>query len=170
MSKAVAYYICRSQLRVELTVEELDALYGSCTKRTAEVGVTGFLTLHDGFFYHFFEGTDLACAALHRMMQEDERHQDIRVLGSGLCYQRRFSNWSMWFMRSSGAYSPQFGACPTGLGRYLRNANAEAVLNHLLNLASNPFLADDPKLDHALRVGAVAPGTYQTRAPLFAAE
>ncbi len=140
MITAHSYYLYKSRLAKVLTGDALANISIAARQNNRTAMITGCMILQDGYFYQFFEGPTPACEALLARLEQDPRHDKLRIVAAGLSYERAFSRWSTGFTGVSQTQYPPVGGCSTHLGRHLRHANAEALLAHLQEVASYPWV------------------------------
>ena len=61
----------------------------------AQVGVTGMLLTHGGYFVQALEGADQAVQATFQRVSCDSRHHEVKVLGTDFPTSRAFARWAM---------------------------------------------------------------------------
>jgi hypothetical protein len=143
--KPIGFFVYRSRLLCDLSPEDLDRLVTTARALNTANDITGFMILEEGYFYHYFEGPGQTCERLMARLKDDPRHTDIKILGSGLRYGRHFGHWSMGVSGRLQLNAATVGACRSAIGRQLKYANGETVIDHLLFLAGRQWdIADAP--------------------------
>ncbi|MBI1197599.1 MAG: hypothetical protein GC203_07040 [Phenylobacterium sp.] len=71
--------------------------------RNREVGLTGLLLVHDGWFVQALEGAAEAVMTTYRRILDDPRHDDLKLLSAGPADAREFGDWNMCARRLSAA-------------------------------------------------------------------
>lgn len=57
--------------------------------------ITGFLCFKDGKFLQYFEGTEIVCANLLKVLKSDTRHKNLTLIAKGTIPIKRFKDWRM---------------------------------------------------------------------------
>lgn len=127
-----------------MSQSELDLMLQRADQRNDASGLTGYLILEEGYFYQYFEGPAAACNRLMSDLHDDTRHTDIKILGSGLGYERRFSDWAMGVDTDNTLSAATVGTCRSSIGRQLKYANGETVIDHLLFVAGQQWKRTKP--------------------------
>lgn len=77
--------------------QELVDLLDHARKNNHSMGVTGILVYHQGDFMQVLEGGAAVVDDLYRVIQEDERHTNIKTILRRNVPDREFSDWEMAF-------------------------------------------------------------------------
>lgn len=78
-----------------LGADALHAILDVSSRRNREVGITGALCLHDGFFGQILEGPEPAVRELFERIGADPRHTDPAILVEERAAHRLYGGWSM---------------------------------------------------------------------------
>ena len=84
---------------LEFTEIDLERLLARARAKNRRLGVSGVLLYCKGHFMQLLEGQEVTVERLFRTIQEDERHEDVKILAKGLISGREFCDWSMAFSR-----------------------------------------------------------------------
>jgi hypothetical protein len=82
---------------------EVGEIVRASIARNREVGLTGLLLVHDGWFVQALEGAAEAVMTTYRRILDDARHTDEKVLSAGPAQARAFGDWNMCARRFSAA-------------------------------------------------------------------
>ena len=93
------FYVSRSLAGVG----EIDRLIATARRRNSEAGISGLLVFTGGHFAQWIEGAPLPLAATMARIEADGRHTSVSRLLDGPAPQRRFPQWSMGLLHSTGA-------------------------------------------------------------------
>ena len=74
---------------------ENDKLMATCLRNNPNVGITGVLISHSGWFLQVFGGTAANVNSLFKVIESDPRHADFLLLRFNAVVARDFSDWSM---------------------------------------------------------------------------
>jgi hypothetical protein len=83
--------------------EEVDAIIRASIRHNRQVGITGLLLVHQGYFLQVLEGRSEAVLTTYGRICDDPRHSDAKVLGAGPAQARSFPNWNMCARRITPA-------------------------------------------------------------------
>jgi hypothetical protein len=107
------------------------------------LGITGLLCQGRGFFFQVLEGGRSEVNALYRRICQDPRHKDVEVLRYEEIGQRRFSQWSMAFVKIPFD-DPMFSQQQPEFDPYAVSGDqVMALLNHLID-TGQPITAPTP--------------------------
>jgi methanogenic corrinoid protein MtbC1 len=96
----------QSRAKRQPSSDDLAELVREARKRNKQFGVTGMLVHEGGRFYQWLEGPETALEGLWSSIKQDDRHEDIELLGEGVTPVRLFSEWDLRFLsRPEGAPS-----------------------------------------------------------------
>ena len=82
-----------------LTDPELEALLAKARERNERLGVTGVLLYHDGDFFQYLGGPPVALDEVFGHIRRSPQHRSIITLVRRPISERRFSNWTMGFVK-----------------------------------------------------------------------
>ena len=88
-------YCSRSRLAPDREASALADIVHVAAHLNARNGVSGALTLQDGTFVQFLEGSPSALDILMLHLHFDERHEDIEVVARENIERRDFAAWGM---------------------------------------------------------------------------
>jgi len=74
---------------------DVDEIITASRTRNKRDGVTGMLLLEDGRFLQVLEGPEAEVRALMLQIEQDQRHERVRILADGFQSGRRFPDWAM---------------------------------------------------------------------------
>ena len=83
----------------------------------AELSVTGLLLYREGCFYQVLEGDEFAVNKTFHNIEQDPRHQDVRVLFKGESQSREFAEWQMGFLNLNDVDADQLSGFSDFLNR-----------------------------------------------------
>ena len=78
-----------------ITPEGEGLLLAQCRTNNADMGITGALLHHEGYFLQVLEGAEENVRALLTRIKRDPRHTDFVLLFAGTTPSRVFGEWSM---------------------------------------------------------------------------
>ena len=93
------FYISRSLA----TPEQVEQILTLSRDRNQQRGLTGVLLFTGGHFAQFLEGSAPVLAATMATIEADPRHEAVTRLIESDITQRRFADWTMGFLESTGA-------------------------------------------------------------------
>ncbi len=79
----------------EDTDESVRAILGVSIHNNRIADLTGLLVVHDGWFVQALEGGSRPIAATMERIVRDQRHVDVKLLGSNMDTARAFRDWNM---------------------------------------------------------------------------
>jgi hypothetical protein len=86
-----------SHVSAPLSRQQLLALLLQCRTNNTERGITGMLLYSKGTFLQTIEGDEAVVDPLVEQIWQDNRHEDIRLLGRRGVTERQYADWSMGF-------------------------------------------------------------------------
>lgn len=84
---------------VPFTQADLDDLLRTSRRNNARSGVTGMLLFRDGDFLQVLEGEEAPVRETFDRIEQDPRHDGVRVIDESSVAQREFNDWAMGFRR-----------------------------------------------------------------------
>ena len=91
----LATLIYRSTAAIEFGATELARLMEHARARNRSLSITGMLVFDDGQFFQWLEGPAIAVEKLWKAIENDPRHDDVRLLGRHSIPVRLFGDWEM---------------------------------------------------------------------------
>ena len=91
----LATLIYRSRATAAFGAIQLGQLLEHARNRNRTLSITGMLVYDDGHFFQWLEGPAIAVDKLWRVIQNDPRHRDVRLLGRHSIPVRLFGDWEM---------------------------------------------------------------------------
>lgn len=88
-------YCSRQRLAANVLDEQVADIIRVSIRNNREVGVTGLLLVHQGWFLQALEGAAEAVMTTYRRITEDPRHDSPKVLSAGPASAREFGDWNM---------------------------------------------------------------------------
>lgn len=93
--------IYASAATVDFSTEDLKKLLATARRNNESLGVSGMLVYHEGSFLQILEGEEASVMALYRIIEKDERHNDVKLLLRSEIDERSFGEWKMGFYDST---------------------------------------------------------------------
>ena len=93
-----------SLARLDLTAEDLEAIYRTAREVNALEGITGLLIFNGTHFLQIIEGDPQAIDELVERLRGDPRHSGFEVRDERMAEARSFPGWSMELVRVSASY------------------------------------------------------------------
>ena len=93
-----------SLARLDLTAEDLEAIYRTAREVNALEGITGLLIFNGIHFLQIVEGTPDAIDELVERLRRDPRHNGLEIRDEREIENRSFPDWSMELVRVSASY------------------------------------------------------------------
>lgn len=90
-----AVYVSRAVAGVGRTTLSIAEILSVSDRNNRRDGLTGMLIIHDGWFIQVLEGSRIAIERLLRVLREDPRHDQLRLLDLTPIADRNFGAWSM---------------------------------------------------------------------------
>ncbi len=85
-----------SQMRPGLGITDVDAIVATSHRRNPLLGITGLLTFGSEIFFQWIEGPKLEVFDLIKLIETDNRHENMVILSSDEEVRERiFPNWDM---------------------------------------------------------------------------
>lgn len=84
---------------VSFSTEDLTTLLKKARSNNSKVDVSGMLIYHEGSFFQVLEGTEEEVFRIYNIIEDDPRHDDVRLLLKSVVEERSFENWSMGFVK-----------------------------------------------------------------------
>ena len=85
-----------SQMRPGLGITDVDAIVATSHRRNPLLGITGLLTFGSEIFFQWIEGPKLEVLDLIKLIETDNRHENMVILSSDEEVRERiFPNWDM---------------------------------------------------------------------------
>ncbi len=92
------YTICYvSSARVDITEDELTALFRTTENNNTSNNITGILLYKSGKFLQVLEGEETVLKSLYEKIEADPRHNNIFVILNQKCKRRIFENYASRF-------------------------------------------------------------------------
>lgn len=88
-------YCSRQRVAPEALDHEVSAIIQASIRNNRQVGVTGLLLVHQGWFVQALEGAAAAVMTTYGRITQDTRHAEPRVLDAGPVEARSFGDWNM---------------------------------------------------------------------------
>ncbi len=88
-------YISRATLAPVENRSQLNDIVEVSAYRNAEAGITGILTLQNGYFIQLLEGAPSALDLLMLHLHFDKRHKDIHIVARETIARKDITGWSM---------------------------------------------------------------------------
>jgi hypothetical protein len=88
-------YVSRQRIPAEALEDEVAAIIRASIRNNRDVGVTGMLLVHRGYFVQALEGGAGAVMATYHRIVDDPRHDAAKVLSAGPASRREFGDWNM---------------------------------------------------------------------------
>ncbi len=104
---------------------DLDELLRRARAKNQTLGVTGVLLYHEGSFLQVLEGPRRIVARLLAQIDEDPRHDRIRLLRHQEIAVRRFETWAMGFLRSVEGVAALGHRAEPGFVDFLRSGRVD---------------------------------------------
>jgi hypothetical protein len=83
--------------------QQVEAILHASIRNNREVGITGLLLVHQGWFIQALEGSAQAVTETYLHLFDDPRHENLQVLIRGSVEGREFGDWNMCARRLSAA-------------------------------------------------------------------
>lgn len=74
---------------------EVGAIVRASIRNNRDLGLTGLLLAHNGWFLQSLEGGAAAVMTTYRRILDDPRHESSRVISAGPIEKRDFGDWNM---------------------------------------------------------------------------
>lgn len=84
-----------SRAKASFDLESVRAMLASARQKNGARQITGILCTGRGCFLQALEGPENAVIKLYATILEDDRHDEVQLLGIRLTKQRHFSQWAM---------------------------------------------------------------------------
>ena len=85
-----------SQMRPGLGITDVNAIVATSRRRNPVLGITGLLTFGSGIFFQWIEGPKLEVLDLIKLIETDNRHENMVILSSEEEVRERiFPAWDM---------------------------------------------------------------------------
>ena len=84
-----------SRARIECTPQQLQDIVKSSQQSNQKSNITGMLLVSDGYFFQLLEGDEDTVRKLFKVITEDKRHDEVRLLLADNVSKRYCPNWSM---------------------------------------------------------------------------
>jgi len=104
------------------------ALAAAIGAESQDLGITGLMLCHAGWFLHWIEGDPASLAKLYASLLLDGRQSRIKVLDVAGSPQRRFSAWRTVSAESGGAQAALLGQTRAGFSPHDLNPKAACAL------------------------------------------
>ncbi len=78
-----------------MTQTGLDQLVDDASAKNQQLDLTGILVFSQNYFFQVIEGEESKVLELKAKIEQDPRHQHVKVLSNSPCQQRLFPNWGM---------------------------------------------------------------------------
>lgn len=127
MFKSLTY---TSLARLDLTVDDLEAIHRTARECNAIDGISGLLIFNGTHFLQIVEGSPAAIDDLVERLRRDPRHSGFEIREVHDSDHRSFPDWSMELVRVSASY---FEARET-IAERLPDDVPEAVRNRVLRM------------------------------------
>lgn len=88
-------YASRQTIAEAALEHEVGEIIRASLRNNREVGVTGLLLVHEGWFVQALEGPAEAVMTTYGRIVVDPRHSDAKVLQAGPAEAREFARWNM---------------------------------------------------------------------------
>lgn len=95
--------IYASAATAPMSDEDLGALLAQSRDKNAHHDITGMLVYDNGSFLQVIEGPEDEITPLFARIQQDERHDRVRMLSTKAVTEREFGDWAMAYARPDGA-------------------------------------------------------------------
>lgn len=96
-------YTSRTNILPQNLDADVETIIEASIRNNRQVGVTGLLLVHDGYFVQALEGPAEAVMTTYGRIVSDARHDGCLVLGAGPAAERLFADWHMCARRLSPA-------------------------------------------------------------------
>ena len=94
--------IYASAATVEFSNEDLRQLLKIARQNNHSLDISGMLVFHEGSFLQILEGDDTSVLGLFDKIEQDERHDNVKMLLRSEIEKRSFGDWKMGFCNASG--------------------------------------------------------------------
>jgi hypothetical protein len=88
-------YCSRQRLAANALDDQVADIIRASIRNNREVGLTGLLLVHQGYFVQALEGAAEAVMTTYRRIVEDQRHDATKVLSAAPATAREFGDWNM---------------------------------------------------------------------------
>lgn len=131
--------IYASRARNPISPETVEGILASARRRNPEQGLTGVLCYSDSIFVQVLEGGRDQVNRMYGLLQRDERHHELVLLGYEAIDERQYSSWTMGKIRLdkiNRSLLLKYSVCGE-LNPYLvSNCATVALLNELASTAA----------------------------------
>lgn len=87
-----------SKKQSQLTDSEIETIAAQAQQFNSAIEVTGVLISVGEYFYQLLEGEEEPLIQLMAKIEQDHRHEEVKVVFQTTIKQREFANWSMKFV------------------------------------------------------------------------
>jgi hypothetical protein len=114
--------------------------------KNEKVNVTGMLLYLDPFFIQILEGEEEIINETFKVIKQDPRHHQVKIIYKKQITERAFPNWVMGFNKISNAEAEEiegffdFWQCSTSECFKISSNERERVLEDILNMFRNETL------------------------------
>nr|WP_321268167.1 BLUF domain-containing protein [uncultured Sulfurimonas sp.] len=91
--------IYTSEATAKVDLEVIDEILDASVGRNKQAGLSGLLVFDGKIFLQCIEGENKKIDELMKRIAKDDRHTNIKILGSKDITQRSFASWSMGYIR-----------------------------------------------------------------------
>ena len=88
-------YVSRSLIPAKNLSRELDSIWRAAQPKNRKARITGLLIHHNGSFIQLLEGEERIVRSAAARIENDARHDQLRVLFESTAVERSFDDWSM---------------------------------------------------------------------------
>jgi len=131
--------IYASRARAAISQDTVEAILASARKHNPAKGVTGLLAYSDRVFVQVLEGGREQVNQMYALLQRDERHQDLILLGYEAIDERQYSSWTMGRIRLdkiNRSLLLKYSVCGELDPYQVSNCATVALLNELASTAA----------------------------------